>query len=41
MVVRMVSGRGRSARWSQDRRTGGLLFRVFMAWFGRGDIRAD
>lgn len=41
MIVQLFTGRGRRTRKVEKPRNGSMLFRLFMAWFSRGNIRSD
>jgi hypothetical protein len=40
MIVKVYKGGGRQARPAGGARQGGLVYRLFMRWFGRGSFRA-
>ena len=40
MVVKMYKGGGRQARPATGKPRGGVIYRLFMKWFGAPDLRA-
>ena len=40
MIVKIYSGGGRLARAAGEKTRGGLLYRLFMKWFGDSKLRA-
>lgn len=40
MIVELLRGKGRRARPVKEDARGSWLFRLFMAWFARGNLRS-